>query len=240
MAGEELRVYACRGDGTLNEAVAGAAGQTHVALPHIPRGCGNDFIRIFTDTAPFRDLDALLTSEKETRFDLITLGGSYSLNACSMGLDARIGAYLLSTLVHVLKGITRHYRVEIDGKVIDGEQTMIFVGNGRWYGGGFLPVPEADPTDGKLDVLLVKKIGRLTVAKFIGLYNEGRYREFPQYVRHYTAGRVKITCDQTGQVNLDGELRLVREVEFCHSPQAAVFSSRNRWCWCAAWSPLLW
>ena len=140
-----------------------------------------------------------------------------------MGLDARIGVYLLSTLVHVLKGITRHYRVEIDGEVIDGEQTMIFVGNGRWYGGGFLPVPEADPTDGELDVLLVKKIGRLTVAKFIGLYNEGRYREFPQYVRHYTAGRVKITCDQTGQVNLDGELRLVREVEFCHSLQAAVF-----------------
>ena len=34
--GEPLRVYACGGDGTLNEAVNGAAGYEHVAVTHYP------------------------------------------------------------------------------------------------------------------------------------------------------------------------------------------------------------
>ena len=45
--GDPLRVYACGGDGTLNEVVNGAAGQAHVAVTHCPMGSGNDFLRIF-------------------------------------------------------------------------------------------------------------------------------------------------------------------------------------------------
>ena len=35
-----LRVYACGGDGTLNECVCGAAGLDNVALTHFPKGMG--------------------------------------------------------------------------------------------------------------------------------------------------------------------------------------------------------
>ena len=42
--GGELRVYACGGDGTLNECVNGAAGLQNVAVTHFPCGTGNDFI----------------------------------------------------------------------------------------------------------------------------------------------------------------------------------------------------
>lgn len=237
--GETLRVYACGGDGTLNEVVNGAAGHPNVAVTNIPRGSGNDFIRMFTAADPFRDIDALITTGKEVSFDLIEVGGNYAINACSMGLDARIattmnrykhlplvsghGAYLLSTLVQVMKRMYRNYRVEIDGQEISGEQTMIFVGSGRWYGGGFQPVPEADPTDGKLDVLLVKRVSRLTVARIIGPYKQGRYQEYPQYVRHFTADRVKITCHSEEPINLDGEMRLGQVAEFCLAPHKLRF-----------------
>jgi len=46
-SGEELRVYACGGDGTLNECVNGAVGRSNVAVTHFPCGTGNDFIKMF-------------------------------------------------------------------------------------------------------------------------------------------------------------------------------------------------
>ena len=43
--GEPVRIYACGGDGTLNEVVNGAAGHTHAAITNVPTGTGNDFLK---------------------------------------------------------------------------------------------------------------------------------------------------------------------------------------------------
>ena len=42
---EEMRFYACGGDGTLNEVVNGAAGFSHAAVGCWPCGSGNDFVK---------------------------------------------------------------------------------------------------------------------------------------------------------------------------------------------------
>lgn len=60
-SGQEVRIYACGGDGTLNETVAGVAGYANAAVTHFPGGSGNDFIKIFSDPAAFSDLSRLLT-----------------------------------------------------------------------------------------------------------------------------------------------------------------------------------
>ena len=70
------------------------------------------------------------------------------------------------------------------------------------------PVPEADPQDGLLDVLLIKKVSRLQVAQVIGKYKAGRYAELPNLVRHIKTNRVVIRCDGPTAINLDGELRV--------------------------------
>ena len=44
-SGEEVRLYACGGDGTLNEVVNGAAGFDNAAVTCIPIGTGNDFLK---------------------------------------------------------------------------------------------------------------------------------------------------------------------------------------------------
>ena len=55
-SGEELRIYACGGDGTLNEVANGAAGYANAAITHFPGGTGNDFIKIFDQPDAFRSL----------------------------------------------------------------------------------------------------------------------------------------------------------------------------------------
>ena len=225
--GEELRIYACGGDGTLNEVVQGVAGHDNVAVTVFSGGSGNDFAKLFDEPQAFFDLERLLDAEEAT-FDLIRCNDDLALNICSVGLDARIGtdvsnykrlpllsgfrAYAASTVVNVVKGVSEHYIVEIGGKRINARQTMICVCNGRFYGGGFNPVPEADPADGLLDVLIVKKISRLQVPGVVGKYKAGRYQELPDIVKHYRTRQVRILCDKPTPINLDGELRVAQDV----------------------------
>ena len=238
LTGEEYRVYACGGDGTLNEVVQGAAGFSNVAITAFSGGSGNDFTKLFDDPAAFFDIDRLLDAQEAT-FDLIRCNDDYSINICSVGLDARIGtdvanykrlpwlhgfrAYAASTVVNVIRGIAEHYVVEIGGERIDDKQTLICACNGRYYGGGFNPVPDADPADGLLDVLVIKKVSRLLVAKVIGKFKNGRYKELPQLVRHYRTDRVRILCDKPTAVNLDGELRTAQQVDISVAQEKVRF-----------------
>ena len=226
-SGQEVRIYACGGDGTLNEVVHGAAGYPNAAVTVYSGGSGNDFVKAFDDPKAFFDLDRLLDAE-ETEFDLIRCNDDISLNICSVGLDARIGtdvahykrlpllhgfrAYVVSTVVNTLRGVSEHYVVEVNGETIDAEQTLICVCNGRFYGGGFNPVPEADPTDGMLDILLVTKVSRLKVAEVVGKYKDGKFRDFPDLIRYIRARSIKITCDGPTAISLDGELRTAQEI----------------------------
>jgi len=226
--GRELRLYACGGDGTLNEVVSGAAGFPNAAVTVFSGGSGNDFVKIFDDPRAFFDLHRLMDVD-EAVFDLIRCNDDLALNICSVGLDARIGtdvsnykrlpllhgfrAYAASTVVNVVKGIAEHYVVEVDGETVDDELTFICVCNGRYYGGGFNPIPEADPADGKLDVLLVKKVSRAQVPFIIGKYKDGRYKELPDIARYIKADSVKILCDKPSPISLDGELRTAKTVE---------------------------
>ena len=218
--GEEYRIYSCGGDGTMNEIIGGVAGYDNVAVTMFAGGSGNDFIRIFDEPEAFRDLNRLLDAEEVT-FDLIRVNDDYSLNICSVGLDARIAAdvanykrlpllsgfraYVASTVINLFKGISEHYIIEIDGERIDGKKTMICACNGRFYGGGFNPVPEADPTDGKLDVLVVDAVTLLQVPQVIGKYKNGQYKLLPKLVKHYRTDRLKIYFDKPTSINSDGE-----------------------------------
>ena len=226
-SGEEYRIYACGGDGTLNEVASAAAGYPNVAVTVFSGGSGNDFVKLFDEPGAFFDLERLLDCD-ETVFDMIRCNDDLALNICSVGLDARIGtdvanykripllhgfrAYAVSTVVNLFRGIAEHYVVEVGGETIDREQTFVCVCNGRFYGGGFNPVPEADPTDGELDVLLVKKVSLLQVPGVIGKYKDGRYKELPHLVRHLKTKSIKITCDKVTPINLGGEARFAKEV----------------------------
>ena len=237
--GEPVHIYACGGDGTLNEVVNGAAGFPNAAVTHFPGGSGNDFIRIFSDYAAFSDLERLLDYE-ETEFDLIDVNGqTLCLNICSMGVDARItedtprirrlpaisgpGAYNLSTAFNLVKGIHRPCEVEMDGKSFSGEMTLVAICSGRYYGGGFNPMPDAEPDDGLLDVLLISRVGLLTAARVIGDFKAGLYALHPEYCTHCRTKALTVRCKENSPINVDGEILHGQEVHFALSPKKARF-----------------
>ena len=229
-SGEEVRIYACGGDGTLNEIVCGAAGYPNVSVTHFPGGSGNDFSRIFSEPEAFKDLERLL-DPVEAELDLIRVGDQgYAINICSMGIDARVadmqsrlkrlplitgsGAYNLALVGTLLKGISRRYRVTLDGKTQENRHTLICIANGRYYGGGWLPMPDAMPDDGLLDVLVIKPVGLASLLSVIGVYKRGGYAELPDFITHRRVTELTIASDADHVVNADGEITHAAETRF--------------------------
>ena len=236
--GEEYRIYACGGDGTLNEVVTGVVGYPNAAVTVFSGGSGNDFTKLFSEPDAFRDLERLVDCQ-ESEFDLMRCNDRYSINICSVGLDARIGtdvanykriplltgfrAYVVSSIINTIRGVAEHYVVEVDGQTFDEKHTMICACNGRYYGGGFLPVPEADPADGKMEVLVIKRVSRWKVLTVVGKYKAGKYKEIPDLIRHFSTDSLKIICDKPTSVNLDGELLTAQTVEISIAPEKIRF-----------------
>ena len=180
-SGEELRVYACGGDGTLNECVNGAAGRSNVAVTHFPCGTGNDFIKMFgEEKTRFFDLADLVRGEVRP-LDVMECCGRYAINICSVGIDARIGtevhqyhdSYVLSAVANLFKGIAQPLTVRGCGMEYSGGTSLICACNGRFYGGGFNPIPDSMPDNGKLEFLVVRAVKRQTFIPHRGQNPQG-------------------------------------------------------------------
>ena len=128
--GEEWRVYACGGDGTLNEVVNGVAEYSNAAVTVFPCGTGNDFVKTFGNmTGRFYSLEELILGE-ERELDLMCCAGRYAINICSVGFDARAAhdvhkfskwpgvkpyaAFSLSAAYNVILGMTENYKVKMN------------------------------------------------------------------------------------------------------------------------------
>ncbi|MCI9156702.1 MAG: YegS/Rv2252/BmrU family lipid kinase [Lawsonibacter sp.] len=223
--GEPVRVYACGGDGTLNEVVNGAAGHDHMAVTNVPKGTGNDFLKIFGPDyrTLFYDLEGLAVGP-QIPFDLIDCNGHLGLDVVCAGVDARIaadvhryknwrfvsgiGAYILSLVENVLfKGIARPISVHM-GEIAWENQpaSLLCVCNGRYYGGGFMPVGDAMPDDGVLDMLLVRKVSLPTFLRLVGQYARGQYKRYPELIFAHHGQSVALSAGEPITVVVDGEV----------------------------------
>ena len=140
-SGTPAALYACGGDGTLNELVQGAAGSANVAVGCVPCGSGNDYVRNFgaAGQAPFLDFAAQLQAQP-CRVDLLQTSLGIGIDICAAGLDAQVAygipkfrrlpgcggtaAYTLSILQAMLSRFGHRLRVAIDGKEYTGTYMM--------------------------------------------------------------------------------------------------------------------
>ena len=188
--GEPVRIWTAGGDGTFMEAMTGVQGFANAAVGCLPYGSGNDFLRTYGTRAEFTDLDAQLAGGEVT-IDLLETSLGLSATICAAGLDAQVAygipkfrriplcggevSYLLSIVEQLCGHIGRRVTFTIDDEKLTVDCLMCAICNGRAYGGGFLAAPEADPADGWLDVIIVRRVGRLTIAKLLGMYKSGRH-----------------------------------------------------------------
>jgi len=240
---EPCRFYACGGDGTLKEVTDGIGkalerGFRNMEFTHYPCGTGNDFIKIFENKQNFSSLEELIDG-KRIKLDIMKAGDDYALNVCSTGLDARVAhwlgqnkrrlpvsgglAYKLSLVVNFFKRIWRDVECEVDGTAMSGQYSIIVAANARYYGGGFYAVPDAQPDDGLMDFLFVKKLSRLKILQIIGKYEKGLYRELGDIVEHVRGKKVHFKFENPEPVNADGEIIVTKDVEISIADEQVTF-----------------
>ena len=238
---EGLRVYACGGDGTLNEVVCGAAEKPHVSVCPIPVGSGNDFIKYFEDIPREKFLDlAGCVRGKAAPCDLLKAGEHYCLNIASVGLDAVTAArqqkvkkipfvsgsfaYKIALFYSFLSSMKNPIRLEVDGKeevVGKGDLAIAAAGNGRFYGGGFKATPVADISDGLIDFIAIPTISRFKFLKYVGDYQKGLHMEsMKDFLFYRRCKSVRMFSPKPLVVQADGEIFHMKDPEIRILPQA--------------------
>lgn len=242
---EVVRVYACGGDGTMNEVAVAMQGFTNSELAVYPVGSGNDFLKYYglESISSFKDLQKLKDG-KASFIDLIKVGDNFAVNEFNIGFDANVVvkqakikkwplvsgklAYDIGVLAAFLGKIRSTYKITIDDKVVyEGVALLGAVMNGGYYGGGYYCAPLAKVDDGLLDFCMVKDVKK---TKFLGLINDyksGNHinessKAYP-YIIHERGKKIRIEIDKDWPYSLDGEIYYTKDVTVEVVPNAIKF-----------------
>ena len=183
------RIVIAGGDGSLHTVIAALHRRNELknaVVGLLPMGTGNDFARGVGIPLEIEEAARVVLADKPRKMDLIVdevgeivvnnvhVGaganasrrgqswkerlGSIGVGSVNLGkLGYPIGAALTAWNPPIIR-----VRVEVDGEVVvdlDQEVLMAAVGNGPSVGGGTELTPDADPRDGRLDVMISRSVG---------------------------------------------------------------------------------
>ena len=217
-------VLACGGDGTVHDVLQSTI-PTNTPLGVIPAGTGNDIARSLglpgkTNQKFFQKLAYSIHHHDFESIDAsqITVEGNqqWSLGVISAGLDSDVNeranrmthfrgttSYTLALLAELRAFPLHNYTVTIDSTKRTGSAILIAVGNGGQYGGGMKICPQADMTDGLLDITWVDPAPRRTVLRLFPLIYSGRHVNSP-LVHTYRGSEISIESPDS-MIYADGE-----------------------------------
>jgi diacylglycerol kinase (ATP) len=214
VAGGAGAVIAVGGDGTVHRALQAVAG-TSVAFGVVPTGSGNDFaVEVGLGGAPLAVAETLagaLRTGSTRAVDLARItspdnaGVRWFGAVLAAGFDAIVNEranrmrfprgstrYDVAILVELAQLRPRHYTIDLDGERHEVEAVMVTVANTASYGGGMRICPDADPTDGLLDLLVVGPIGRGTLVRIKPRVYKGTHVRHPM-VHSFRAREIKLS-----------------------------------------------
>lgn len=231
--GKALTLIILGGDGTVNEALSGMKDTSNVTLGYIPTGSSNDLARdLNIPRDPLEALDLILHKGSVHTMDLgaVTYGDGGTrpfIVSCGIGFDAavceealhsglknifnKIGLGKLTYLGIALKQLFSAKAISgeltLDGKKPVKMNTLLFVACmlHRFEGGGFMFCPDADASDGILNLCAVGDLPKLLILFALPSAFKGKHYRF-QGISPYQAGAVTIETSSPLWVHTDGEV----------------------------------
>ena len=215
------------GDGTLHHVVNGIMTQRYIKTSEIkvgiiPLGTGNDWIKTYNipnsieksidiikkNSTIFKDIGCItLQNGKKEYFNNLGGIGYDGYVVKNLNYLKKIGslAFLLSGLYSLFSYKKTKYSISIKNKTIQEKCLMIIFGICKYSGGGLRITENPNPTDGLLDITIVKDISFFDVLiNLPKLYNGTIVHH--KKVDNYKVKDVKIINNYNSIIEADGEI----------------------------------
>ena len=169
-----------------------ACAETDATLAVIPAGTGNDLARGAGIPGSINEAVEALVRGTTRRLDLSRLtnssGSRYVGAVVSSGYDARVNratndirlrfgalSYGYIALRELAAFSPLHYRLTVDGAQREVSAMMVAIANTGVFGGGMQIAPDADPTDGLLDVTIIHEASRSKLLRLLPSVYSGKF-----------------------------------------------------------------
>lgn len=218
------RFLSVGGDGTAAEVVdglvkAGAAGQCELGM--LPLGTGNSFLRDFGITRVEAAVSAIVRGTSQA-IDVLRLthteGEIHFINTMGTGFVPRAGeltnarfkflgaaGYLAAALVCVVRLRYERCALKLDGELDDAATVLTSFSNSQYTGGSMRMAPNADLSDGLVDVIRAGTFSRGELIAALPRIFKGTHTELDQVWTRQVA-RVEFVEPERQSVLIDGDL----------------------------------
>ena len=228
------RIVVAGGDGSLHAVVSALHRRLDLSdsiVGLIPMGTGNDFARSLEIPLDPEEAAQVIVDGKVGPMDLIVDElGEVVVNNVHVGAGAQASrratrwkdrihhvglgkvnlgklGYPIGAVLSAVQPPSVHMHVEVDGEVVtdvDRPVLMVAIGNGAHVGGGTEITPEADPRDGKVDVMISHAVGPMAKVGYALHLRRGSHHHRDD-VQYYRATRVAVSGDEFW-ISADGEI----------------------------------
>ncbi|MDP7566069.1 MAG: diacylglycerol kinase family lipid kinase [Candidatus Marinimicrobia bacterium] len=211
------------GDGTMHEAINGIMTRKDgkkIPIGLITGGTGNSFMHDMDCLDPVNAAKRIVTGRRRL-IDIFKCEADgtvyYGFNIIGWGIptDMNILAekmrwmgkqrYNVAAIIEVIRHRMRFARIEIDGNMIGADFGFVIGCNTIHTGAGMKMAPLARLDDGLIDLLIVRKVGRLKLLKLFPKIFSGRHIGDPA-LDYRQVSDFCIKPEDQNTLNIDGEM----------------------------------
>lgn len=216
-------VVICGGDGSVNSVVHSLA-TLNINFGIIPMGSGNGLaLAARIPKPPAKSLDVIFAGHAK-KIDGFMVNNQFACMLCGLGFDAAVAhafalqpkrglkTYAGLTTRQFFSAKTYPFKVEANNLCFQNDAYFISIANSNQFGNNFTIAPQANLSDGLLDVVIVKKSGKtMLLWNVLQQVLTGKTKKIENSlalpVIYFQTSQLSIQNPELAPIHIDGEPR---------------------------------
>lgn len=227
-------VWIIGGDGTLNFFINQ---YPYCKLPLVifKAGTGNDFAWKLYGNLTNEAIFKKVINANPRWVDAAKCNDHLYINCMGIGFDGEILSsmdairflggnlgYLVAVMLKIFSFKEKRIKISSEHKSWEDHYLLVVVNNSSRAGGGFYITPTAQIDDGKLNLLLCKKLSIIQRLWYLPILKKGKHTSLP-FVTQYEGPSFTIHTTEKMPVQLDGELIFAKDIMIQVCPNKFCF-----------------